>query len=372
MSAADPPPCPAFPSLLAAWRKAAHGKRRRGDVCAFEERLAENLVALEEALAGGTWRPGPYRCFERVENGKRRLIAAAPFRDRVVHHALVEQLEPTWERRFPGWLAANRVGRGTHFALRLAQDAARRCTWVLQLDVARFFPSIDHGVVMDLLEKDLHGSPLLELWRRVLDSGKDIFPELARPALAPGDDLLALTRPRGLPIGNQTSQFLANVVLHEVDRAISHRVKPEAACRYVDDLVLLDRDRGKLEEALPLLTETLAGLRMRFQPDKTRLAATREGFTFVGYRILPWGTRLPRAFLSRAHRRLHEAQRACAKGEARLEQARAVVAGLSGHALPAGAEAAMESLFEAHPFSFPEKSPGSPPEGGGRREDVPR
>jgi hypothetical protein len=128
----------------------------------------------------------------------------------------------------------------------------------------------------------------------------------------------------------------------------------------VDDLVLLDRDRvrEKLEEAQALLAETLASLRMRLQHEKTRLVPTREGFTFVGYRILPWGTRLPRAILSRTHRRLHGQQRAAERGRTTLQQARSMVAGVAGHALPAKAEAVMASLLEAHPFRFPEKSPG--------------
>ena len=217
-----------------------------------------------------------------MENGKRRLIAAAPFRDRVVHHALVDGLSSTWERRFPGWVAANRTGRGNHFALALARAAAARCTWVLQLDVTRFFPSVDHGLLLAQLERDVRCPLTLQAWRRVVESGRGVFPGLARPAIPPGGDLLDLDRPRGLPIGNQTSQFLANVVLHPLDRFICHRVKPEAACRDVDDLVLLDRDRGKLQAALPALREELARSRLRFHPDKTRLGPTREGFTFVG------------------------------------------------------------------------------------------
>ena len=347
---------PHFPALHAAWRNAARGKRRRPDVCAFESALAENLLQLESELAEGRWRPAPYRCFEAVENGKRRLIAAAPFRDRVVHHALVDGLTPLWERRFPGWVAANRVGRGTHFALALAQAAAARCTWVLQLDVTRFFPSVDHGLLLGQLARDVRCPRTWRAWERVVDSGRDIFPDLARPAVPPGGGLLDLDRPRGLPIGNQTSQFLANVVLHPLDRFICHQVKPEAACRYVDDLVLLDRDRGKLEAALPALKEELARLRLRFHPDKTRLGPTREGFTFVGYRVFPWGVRQTREAVSRAHRHLHRAQRQCLAGERSLEGARSVAAGLWGHARPAGG-AAVAQLLDAHAFSFPERDP---------------
>jgi hypothetical protein len=140
-------------------------------------------------------------------------------------------------------------------------------------------------------------------------------------------------------------------------------VKPEAACRYVDDLVLLDRDRGKLEAALPALKEELARLRLRFHPDKTRLAPTREGFTFVGYRVFPWGVRHTREAVSRAHRRLHRAQRECGAGERSLEGARSVAAGLWGHARPAGG-AAVAQLLETHPFRFPSGARVAALEGG--------
>lgn len=338
-----------FENLYAAWRQAARGKRRRPDVAGYEHRLGENLASLSARLESLEWHPGGYRTFERVERGKRRLIAAAPFEDRIVHHALVNQLEPLWERRFLNWSCANRRGRGTHFALELARRGARRCRWALQLDVMRFFPSIDHAVLLEQLAPTLPNARVETLWARIIASGRDVFPGLARPALAPCDDLLSLAAPKGLPIGNQTSQFLANVVLHSLDLAVATLVKPAIAVRYVDDLVLLDDDRGRLVEGVRILGEALARLRLRFAPLKTRLLAVREGFTFVGYRILPSTVRLPRQTLSRWHRRLHRLQRASRAGLP-FERLRSAVAGLAGHARPGGCEAPLAELLAAHPF----------------------
>ncbi len=347
---------PTFEQLHAAWSKAAAGKRRRVDVCAFEVRLAERLVELGGALATGAWRPGRYRIFEVVERGKVRVVAAAPFADRVVHHAVVDVLAPVWEARFVDWSCANRVGRGTHDAMRRARAGVARFRHALVVDVARFFPSVDHGVVKALCRRHVRGRLLLETVDRIVDSGRGLFaPEEARPWVPVDEGLLALARPRGLPIGNQTSQFLANVVLHPVDLVIAHEVNPGAAVRYVDDWVVFDNDRGRLEAARARIEQALHGLRLRAHPEKTRLVDTRQGVTFVGYRLVADGAggaqvRLPRSTLSRFHRRVHALQRAWARGSITLDEVRASLAGMAGHARPAHLEDVMDALLAAHPF----------------------
>ena len=127
-------------NLLLAFRKAAKGKRGRADVAAFEHRLEDNLVALHHALHTRGYCPGPYLSFY-VHEPKRRLISAARFRDRVVHHALCNVIEPLFERSFVADSYANRLGKGTHRALDRAQQYARRFPYVLQLDIRQFFPS---------------------------------------------------------------------------------------------------------------------------------------------------------------------------------------------------------------------------------------
>jgi hypothetical protein len=346
-------------ALWRAWAEAARGKRRRPDVMSFERRLFERLGGLHAALVGESWRPGSYRVFDVVERGKRRRVAAAPFADRVVHHALVAALAPPWEARFMGWSCANRVGRGTHRALALAARGTRRCRFGLFVDVARYFPSVDHGVLLGQLARHLVDAPLLHLLARVIDSGRDVFgPHEAWPALVPGDDLLTLARPRGLPIGNQTSQFFANVVLHDVDRVVAHEIKPLAAVRYVDDLVLFDDDAGKLRAARERIVAALTALRLRAHPRKTRLFESRHGVTFVGYRLTPQGIRLPRATVSRFHRHLHRLQRAVANGDAGGDEVRQVLSGLRGHVAPLGATSVLERLLIAHGLA-PDDGPGN-------------
>ena len=133
-----------FENLYLAYRRARKGKRGRPEVAAFEFNLEDNLVRLQEELRDQNLPPGAYRSFT-IHEPKRRLISAAPFRDRVVHHALCNVIEPLFERSFIHDSYANRVGKGTHRALDRAQDFARRYRYVLPCDVRQFFPSIDHA-----------------------------------------------------------------------------------------------------------------------------------------------------------------------------------------------------------------------------------
>lgn len=130
-------------NLLLAYQKASRGKRGHPNVAAFEHRLEDNLLALQQELRDRTYTPGRYASFY-IHEPKRRLISAAPFRDRVVHHALCNRIEPIFERSFIADSYANRLGKGTHRALDRCQHFARRYRYVLQCDVQQFFPAIDH------------------------------------------------------------------------------------------------------------------------------------------------------------------------------------------------------------------------------------
>ena len=134
-----------FENLYLAYRKAAKGKRGKAPVASFEFNLEAELCRLQDELIADTYRPGPYHSFY-IRDPKHRLISAAPFRDRVVHHALCNVIEPIFERTFIGDSYANRAGKGTHRALDRAQEFARRYHYVLQCDIEQFFPSVDNAI----------------------------------------------------------------------------------------------------------------------------------------------------------------------------------------------------------------------------------
>jgi RNA-directed DNA polymerase len=191
-------------NLLLAYRRASKGKRGHPSVATFEYRLEDNLLQLRGELLSKTYHPGAYTSFY-VHDPKRRLISAAPFRDRVVHHALVRVIEPIFECSFIADSYANRVGKGTHRALDRCQQFARRFRCVLQCDVQKFFPSVDHAILGDVLARKVPDPDVMWLVGRILESGTGVLAREYEMMWFPGDDLFAALRPRGLPIGNLTS-----------------------------------------------------------------------------------------------------------------------------------------------------------------------
>jgi Reverse transcriptase (RNA-dependent DNA polymerase)/Sulfatase-modifying factor enzyme 1 len=164
-------------NLSLAYRRASKGKRGHGTVAGFEHRLEDRLVGLHHALLAGSYRPGRYTSFF-IHEPKRRLISAAPFRDRVVHHALCNIIEPVFERSFVAGSFANRRGKGTHRALASAQRWARRHRYVLQCDVRQFFPSIDHAVLRSALHTKIDDPQVMALVDHILASGEGVQDEI--------------------------------------------------------------------------------------------------------------------------------------------------------------------------------------------------
>jgi len=197
-------------NLLLAYAKASRGKRGQPGVAAFERRLEDHVLDLQQALLAQTYQPGRYHSFY-IHDPKHRLISAAPFRDRVVHHALCNLIEPIFERGFIADSFANRVGKGTHRALDRCQQFARRYRYVLQCDLKQYFPSIDHALLSAALARKTSDPQVMWLVGQILASGAGVLSEAYDMVYFSGDDLLAFHRPRGLPIGNLTSQFWANV-----------------------------------------------------------------------------------------------------------------------------------------------------------------
>ena len=221
----------------------------RPAVAAYDFDAETRLLRLQERLEAGTYVPGRYRTFV-IREWKRRVVSAAPFEDRIVHHALCRVIEPIWEARFIHDSYACRVGKGTLAALNRAQHFARGHRYVLQIDIREFFPSIDHSVLEGILRHHIADARVLDLCHTLIAGGRDVLAEAYTPVLFPGDDLFALNRPRGLPIGNLTSQFWANVMLHPLDLFIKQELHCRAYLRYCDDLLLFADDTATLHALL--------------------------------------------------------------------------------------------------------------------------
>jgi len=316
-------------NLLLAYRHAAKGKRGHANVAAFEYRLEDNLFQLQEELLAHTYRPGEYVSFY-IHDPKRRLISAAPFRDRVVHHALCNLIEPVFERTFIADSYANRVGKGTHRALNRCTAFARRYRYALQCDVEQFFPAIDHTILRRTLARKINDSDVLWLIDRILESGAGVLVEEYRPRAFRGDTLFDLDRPRGLPIGNLTSQFWANVYLDPFD----HFVKRELGClaylRYVDDFILFSDDQAELQAWLAAIITRLARLRLTIHPG-AHARPVAEGLPFLGFVVFPTHRRLKRRKGVAFARRYKQLRRAHRAGEIPLERITVAVRGWVNH-----------------------------------------
>jgi len=196
----------AFENLELAFHQAARGRRGRASAAEFERNLEVNLPMLRHELLACSYQPGKYVSFY-IHDPKKRLISAAPFRDRVVHHALVNVIEPIFERKFIHDTYANRLGKGTHKALDRCTYFMRRYQYVLPLDICQFFPSIDLAILEGILRGVIRDARILRLCQQIIDSGQGVLADEYKMAWFPGDDLFAASRPRALPIGNLTSQF---------------------------------------------------------------------------------------------------------------------------------------------------------------------
>jgi RNA-directed DNA polymerase len=276
----------AWDNLVVAYRLAARGKRGRVAAAAFEYRLEDNLIRLEDELAAETYRPGPYASFI-IHEPKRRLISAAPFRDRVVHHALCQVIEPAFEASFIHHSYANRAGKGTHRCLAQCQAWARRYAYVLPCDVVQFFPSIDHSILERTLNRRIQDGGIRRLIRLILDSGVGVLSEQYDMVYFSGDNLLAANRPRGLPIGNLTSQFWANCYLSSFDHFVTRELRRPAYLRYVDDFLLFGDDKAHLWECRAAVIERLAELRLTIHEGSAQVRPSRHGIPFLGFVVYP-------------------------------------------------------------------------------------
>ncbi len=344
--------------LIRSARAAAKGKRRRPDVARFLLDMEPECYRLADEIASGSWQPGPYRTFT-IQDPKPRVISAAVFRDRVVHHALVSVLEPHFERRFVAHSYACRVNKGTHRALERASQLFRKRKFVLKGDIRKFFPSIDHEVLMGEVRHAVVDEGVLGLLAQVLRG---------TPAQEPcvewfeGDDLLTpVRRRRGIPIGNLTSQFLANVMLDRFDHFIMDHEGYGEYVRYCDDFLVFADTRSELWSLREKALRYLGSMRLTLHPNKGGVHATGSRVPFLGF-ALRRGTRsLLRKGVVRATRRLRDSRAEFEAGalDARVFAAR--IASWRGHASHASRHGLGDSVIAragcaAHAACYPDRA----------------
>jgi retron-type reverse transcriptase len=249
-----------------------------------------------------------------------------------VHHALCNVIEPIYERKFIHDSYANRSGKGSHRALDRAQSFARRYRYVLKCDIETFFPAIDHTILRQILWRHIACQDARWLMEQIINSGSGILSDQYRQRWFPGDDLLAALRPRGLPIGNQTSQFWANVYLNPLDHFIKRELKCVAYCRYVDDFLLFHDDKEKLHAWQQAIEAFLRSLRLTIHPEKSVVFPVRSGIPFLGFLLFPQQRRLLKGNVRAFLRRFRGQRRAIRIGQATFESIRPSLSSWNAHA----------------------------------------
>lgn len=306
-----------FENLLLAARRARQGKRLKPGTATFDLELEGNLLRLQEELQSHTWQPGGYFTFEIYEP-KKRLISAAPYRDRVVHHALCNVIEPLFDQIFIHDSYANRQDKGTHRAVDRLTQFCRRNRYVLKCDIRKYFPSIDHEILCEQIARKIKDQETLWLARCIIDSSN---PQEPVCDYFPGDDLFTPhTRRKGLPIGNLTSQFFANIYLNGFDHFVKESLGCHCYIRYVDDFVVLAEDKGFLHGVKEAMGGYLERLRLRLHPTKCQVFPVTQGIDFLGYRVYPDHRRLRRENAVYFRRRLKHLQKDYRDGRIDLER----------------------------------------------------
>ena len=297
-------------NLMEAACAALRGKRSKASGAAFFAHWETEVVKLEREFREGIYEPGAYHYF-KISEPKQREIAAAPFRDRVVHHALVRVLEPLFEPRFIEDSYACRKGRGNHAGMRRALHFSQKYSKVLKCDIRRYFPSIRHDLMLEKIARVVGDEKVMALIRQILGSHvqkvENVWPL--------GGDLFDVREMRyGLPIGNLTSQFFANIFLDGFDHFVKQDLRVKGYVRYVDDFLLFGESRKNLGEIGRRCREYLTGQGLEIHPDKYRMCSTEDGVDFCGFvvradgRVKIRGAGV-RRFQRRVKRLRHEAGR---------------------------------------------------------------
>ncbi len=263
-------------NLLDAWKEFLRGKQKRKDVQAFEYDLIQNISALRADLISGTYRHGPYTHF-KISDPKPRNIHKASVRDRLVHHAICRQLYSFFDRTFISDSYSCRREKGTHkamnrfraFAQKVSENDTRTC-WVLKCDIKKFFASIDHQILVVILQRRLSDERTISLLQNIIESFQ---------STAPG---------KGLPLGNLTSQLLVNIYMNEFDQFAKHALKAKYYIRYSDDFVFLSRDHDWLVSLLPSISAFLHDhLALELHPNKVSIKTLASGVDFLGWVHFP-------------------------------------------------------------------------------------
>ncbi|PIN94958.1 hypothetical protein COU53_01510 [Candidatus Pacearchaeota archaeon CG10_big_fil_rev_8_21_14_0_10_30_48] len=268
-----------FKNLILAYKKARKGKTKKNYVKKFEDNLAYNLKILHEELKNEIYSPNLMEVFV-LRDPKTRIISKSDFRDRIVHHALCNIIEPIFDKGFIYDSCTNRKGKGTLLALERFEKFRRKVTsnftskgFCLKADIKHYFQEINPEILLQIIQRKIKDEKTIVLIKKIIEN--KVYSERD----------VSFDNLKGMPLGNLTSQFFANVYLSELDQFVKYELKAKYYIRYVDDFVLLHKSKEELEiwkkEIENFLRERL---KLELHPDKSKIINLSKGIDFVGFR----------------------------------------------------------------------------------------
>ncbi|MDD3040516.1 reverse transcriptase/maturase family protein [Bacteroides sp.] len=342
-----------FENIYKAWEEARKGKRYRDDVLIFNQNHEEHLIDIQNQLIYETYEVGRYHTFY-VYEPKKRLIMSLPFKDRIVQWAVYRQLFPLYENTFINDSYAYRKGKGTHKAADKLQYWLRQTDrkperyYYLKMDISKYFYRVDHEILLKILGKRIKDERLLRLLSKIINCETTQFglPMWKEPDEVDVADRLA---DKGMPIGNLTSQMFANIYLNEVDQYAKHKLHLHYYIRYMDDIIILHKDKKYLAEVRDLMGVFLdEKLRLNLN-DKTVIRPCSMGIDFVGFRIWATHRRMKKKTAVKIKRNLKSHIRRVKRGEEskeRLERTIASYRGILSHCNSYGMRMSLNKLFK--------------------------
>lgn len=322
-----------FDNIYNAYLNARKGKRFRTDALQFSSNLEENLIEIQNELIWKTYQVGKYNQFI-ITDPKRRLIMALCFKDRVVQWAVYRQLYPIFDKRFIYDSYGCRNGKGSLPAVKRLQYWLRQVDrredkyYYLKLDISKFFYSINHDILINILRKTIADNDTIDLLKTIISSESNVgLPDGFIADCYPADEAGEYS---GLPIGNLTSQMFANVYLNELDQFCKHTLKTHYYIRYMDDIIILHKDKkhlNKIKNDIERFLNKRLGLCLN---DKTAIRPVNMGIEFVGYRVWATHIKIRKKSIIRMKQRLNEVKSLYAKGLIDIDDVKATVASYFG------------------------------------------
>lgn len=269
-------------NLYLAFKKAKKNKSKKIYIINFEKNLKQEIEKLHHELKNQTYAPRKLKKFT-IRDPKTRTIHSSNFRDRVIHHAIVNVLEPIYEKIFISDSYANRINKGTHKAIKKFDKFKNKTSnnllvknsytknqikgYVLKADIEKYFNTVDHEILLKIIKRKIKDKKTIWLIKQILNNFD------------------TKTKNKGMPLGNLTSQFFANIYLNELDYFIKHKLKIKYYIRYVDDFIIFHKNKEILKEYKNKISKYIKIIRLNLHKDKTNIKPLKNGITFLGYRI---------------------------------------------------------------------------------------